>query len=91
MLLRPKTIVMSPTNVGATLIICQWEFDDEVNHLLMHKKLLAVKWVGGVELELIAIATGGRNLKLLNLYFFSLHFSIYLLDSCTLDHFRLKF
>lgn len=38
----------------------QWGFDDEANHLLMHEKLPAVRWVGGVELELIAIATGGR-------------------------------
>eukprot|EP00232_Nephroselmis_pyriformis_P023766 CAMPEP_0182855680 /NCGR_PEP_ID=MMETSP0034_2-20130328/1986_1 /TAXON_ID=156128 /ORGANISM="Nephroselmis pyriformis, Strain CCMP717" /LENGTH=536 /DNA_ID=CAMNT_0024986683 /DNA_START=96 /DNA_END=1706 /DNA_ORIENTATION=+ len=45
---------------GATLIICQWGFDDEANHLLMQEKLPAVRWVGGVELELLAIATGGR-------------------------------
>jgi len=40
--------------------ICQWGFDDEANHLLYQQKLPAVRWVGGVELELIAIATGGR-------------------------------
>eukprot|EP00271_Cylindrocystis_brebissonii_P015729 TRINITY_DN38713_c0_g1_i1.p1 TRINITY_DN38713_c0_g1~~TRINITY_DN38713_c0_g1_i1.p1 ORF type:complete len:537 (+),score=146.67 TRINITY_DN38713_c0_g1_i1:217-1827(+) len=45
---------------GATLVICQWGFDDEANHLLMKRELPAVRWVGGVELELIAIATGGR-------------------------------
>ncbi|KAG8459216.1 hypothetical protein KFE25_005727 [Diacronema lutheri] len=45
---------------GANLVICQWGFDDEANHLLMQHKLPAVRWVGGVELELIAIATGGR-------------------------------
>lgn len=45
-------------DVGATLVICQWGFDDEANHLLMHRGLPAVRWVGGVELELIAIATG---------------------------------
>jgi len=45
---------------GANLIICQWGFDDEANHLLYQNKLPAVRWVGGVELELIAIATGGR-------------------------------
>merc|ERR1711977_663652 len=45
---------------GATLAICQWGFDDEANHLLMQENLPAVRWVGGVELELIAIATGGR-------------------------------
>jgi len=46
--------------VGANLIICQWGFDDEANHLLFQNQLPAVRWVGGVELELIAIATGGR-------------------------------
>merc|ERR1712190_163373 len=45
---------------GANLAICQWGFDDEANHLLYQHKLPAVRWVGGVELELIAIATGGR-------------------------------
>jgi len=45
---------------GCNLIICQWGFDDEANHLLYQNKLPAVRWVGGVELELIAIATGGR-------------------------------
>merc|ERR1712217_1001203 len=47
-------------NAGANLVICQWGFDDEANHLLYQNKLPAVRWVGGVELELIAIATGGR-------------------------------
>merc|ERR1719181_818614 len=45
---------------GANLVICQWGFDDEANHLLMQEKLPAVRWVGGVELELIAIATNAR-------------------------------
>jgi T-complex protein 1 subunit epsilon len=45
---------------GATLAICQWGFDDEANHLLLHHNLPAVRWVGGVEIELIAMATGGR-------------------------------
>lgn len=45
---------------GATLVICQWGFDDEANYLLFRNELPAVRWVGGVELELIAIATGGR-------------------------------
>jgi len=45
---------------GTDLVLCQWGFDDEANHLLLQKKLPAVRWVGGVELELIAIATNGR-------------------------------
>ena len=35
-------------------------FDDEANHLLMQAGLPAVRWVGGVEIELIAVATGAR-------------------------------
>merc|ERR1712212_1171335 len=45
---------------GANLAICQWGFDDEANHLLLQRGLPAVRWVGGPEIELIAIATGGR-------------------------------
>ena len=45
---------------GANVILCQWGFDDEANHLLMHHNLPAVRWVGGVEIELLAIATGAR-------------------------------
>jgi T-complex protein 1 subunit epsilon len=45
---------------GAGLVICQWGFDDEANHLLMHHNLPAVRWVGGVEIELLALATGAR-------------------------------
>ncbi|KAB2052968.1 hypothetical protein ES319_A12G155900v1 [Gossypium barbadense] len=51
-------MVQKCNDVGATLVICQWGFDDEANHLLMPRNLPAVRWVGGVELELIAIATG---------------------------------
>ena len=39
---------------------CLPGFDDEANHLLMHNNLPAVRWVGGVELELLALATGAR-------------------------------
>merc|ERR1719424_1373624 len=45
---------------GANLVICQWGFDDEANHLLMQNDLPAIRWVGGVELELIAIACNAR-------------------------------
>uniref|UniRef100_A0A7S1TNJ9 T-complex protein 1 subunit epsilon n=1 Tax=Erythrolobus australicus TaxID=1077150 RepID=A0A7S1TNJ9_9RHOD len=45
---------------GATLVVCQWGFDDEANYLLLKNELPAIRWVGGVEIELIAIATGGR-------------------------------
>merc|ERR1712093_761518 len=45
---------------GCNLVMCQWGFDDEANHLLLQNDLPAVRWVGGVEIELLAIATGGR-------------------------------
>ena len=47
-------------DTGANVVICQWGFDDEANHLLLQNKLPAVRWVGGPEIELIAIATNGR-------------------------------
>eukprot|EP01006_Ploeotia_vitrea_P055038 TRINITY_DN67951_c1_g2_i1.p1 TRINITY_DN67951_c1_g2~~TRINITY_DN67951_c1_g2_i1.p1 ORF type:complete len:537 (+),score=33.56 TRINITY_DN67951_c1_g2_i1:55-1665(+) len=55
-----STMVKQCKDSGANLVICQWGFDDEANHLLLQNELPAVRWVGGVELELIAIATGGR-------------------------------
>lgn len=55
-----RSLCFKLQDVGATLVICQWGFDDEANHLLMHRNLPAVRWVGGVELELIAIATGNN-------------------------------
>merc|ERR1719324_630973 len=45
---------------GANLVICQWGFDDEANHLLMQNELPAIRWVGGVEIELLAIACNAR-------------------------------
>jgi len=53
-------MVKKVKDTGANLVICQWGFDDEANHLLFQNQLPAVRWVGGPELELIAIATGGR-------------------------------
>ena len=45
---------------GATIALCQWGFDDEANHLLLQNELPAVRWVGGVDIELVAMATGAR-------------------------------
>ena len=53
-------MVQQVKDSGANLVICQWGFDDEANHLLLQNSLPAVRWVGGVEIEHIAIATGGR-------------------------------
>lgn len=36
---------------GANVVLCQWGFDDEANHLLMQNKLPSVRWVGGLEIE----------------------------------------
>lgn len=55
-----KEMVKQVKDSGANLVICQWGFDDEANHLLLQNDLAAVRWVGGVEIEHIAIATGGR-------------------------------
>merc|ERR1712178_228491 len=53
-------MVQKVKDTGANLVICQWGFDDEANHVLYQNDLPAVRWVGGVEIELIAIATGAR-------------------------------
>merc|ERR1712070_332250 len=55
-----RDMIQRVKDAGANLVICQWGFDDEANHLLMQNQLPAVRWVGGVEIELIAIATGAR-------------------------------
>lgn len=55
-----EDMVQQVKDAGANLVICQWGFDDEANHLLLQRQLPAVRWVGGPEIELIAIATGGR-------------------------------
>jgi len=55
-----EEMIKQVKDTGANLAICQWGFDDEANHLLLQNDLPAVRWVGGPEIELIAIATGGR-------------------------------
>ncbi|KAI5474842.1 hypothetical protein MNV49_002346 [Pseudohyphozyma bogoriensis] len=55
-----EQMIKQVKDTGANLVICQWGFDDEANHLLMQNDLPAVRWVGGPEIELIAIATNGR-------------------------------
>jgi len=40
-------------DTGANLVICQWGFDDEANHLLLQNELPAVRWVGGPEIEVL--------------------------------------
>ena len=61
-----KKMVQNVKDSGANVVICQWGFDDEANHLLMHNNLPAVRWVGGAEIEQIALATGGRIINNFN-------------------------
>ncbi|KCV69360.1 T-complex protein 1 subunit epsilon [Fonticula alba] len=55
-----EDMILRVKESGSNLVVCQWGFDDEANHLLMLHDLPAIRWVGGPELELIAIATNGR-------------------------------
>lgn len=55
-----REMIQKIKDSGANLVMCQWGFDDEANHLLLQQELPAVRWVGGVEIEHLAIATGGR-------------------------------
>jgi len=55
-----KDMVQRVKDSGANVVLCQWGFDDEANHLLLQNGLVAVRWVGGVEIEHLAMATGAR-------------------------------
>lgn len=55
-----RNMVAKCKESGANIVLCQWGFDDEANHLLKQANLPAVRWVGGQDIELIAMATGGR-------------------------------
>jgi len=55
-----KEMVQKCKDSGANVVMCQWGFDDEANHLLYQQGLPAVRWVGGVELELLAMSTNSR-------------------------------
>jgi len=46
-----EEMIKKVKDTGANLVICQWGFDDEANHLLLQNKLPAVRWVGGPEIE----------------------------------------
>lgn len=46
-----QDMIQKVKDTGANLVICQWGFDDEANHLLMQNDLPAVRWVGGPEIE----------------------------------------
>lgn len=46
-----EEMVQKVKDCGANLVICQWGFDDEANHLLLQNELPSVRWVGGPEIE----------------------------------------
>ena len=50
-----EEMVQQVKDAGANLVICQWGFDDEANHLLLQRELPAVRWVGGPEIEVRVI------------------------------------
>ena len=51
---RELIVMWQVKSTGANLVICQWGFDDEANHLLLQRELPAVRWVGGPEIEVSA-------------------------------------
>ena len=55
-----RDMVKKIKDSGANIAMCQWGFDDEANHLLQQSGLLAVRWVAGGDVELLAMATSGR-------------------------------
>mmetsp|Transcript_20931 Transcript_20931/g.18269 ORF Transcript_20931/g.18269 Transcript_20931/m.18269 type:complete len:541 (+) Transcript_20931:42-1664(+) len=54
-----KDMVKKVKDSGANVVLCQWGFDDEANHLLLQNGINAVRWVGGVDIELLSLTTGG--------------------------------
>lgn len=60
-----ESMIRMVKDTGANLVICQWGFDDEANHLLMQNELPAVRWVGGPEIEVSALRyTWKRDLRM---------------------------
>lgn len=49
-----EDMIRQVKDTGANLVICQWGFDDEANHLLLQNELPAVRWVGGPEIEVLS-------------------------------------
>eukprot|EP01112_Ceratiomyxa_fruticulosa_P017097 TRINITY_DN5265_c0_g1_i1.p1 TRINITY_DN5265_c0_g1~~TRINITY_DN5265_c0_g1_i1.p1 ORF type:complete len:322 (+),score=51.30 TRINITY_DN5265_c0_g1_i1:714-1679(+) len=53
-----KKIVSKLKECGVNIVICQWGIDGVINHMLMTNGINVVTWVGGDELERVALATG---------------------------------
>lgn len=45
---------------GTDVVLCQWGFDDEANHLLIKNNLNAVRWISGTDIELLAMSSGAK-------------------------------
>lgn len=63
-----QEMIKKVKDTGANLVICQWGFDDEANHLLMQNDLPSVRWVGGPEIEVRPFHTSSWGAKMLTLY-----------------------
>ncbi|WUR02576.1 T-complex protein 1 subunit epsilon (CCT5) [Vairimorpha necatrix] len=53
-------MIKSLKDAKVDLVMCQWGFDDEANSLLMENNLPAIRWVGGNDLDLIAVHVNGN-------------------------------
>jgi len=53
-------MIKSIKDSGANVVMCQWGFDDEANHMLLRENLPAVRWLGGPDIELVSIATNSN-------------------------------
>lgn len=58
-----RDMIQRVKDSGANLVICQWGFDDEANHLLMQNDLAAVRWVGGPEIEVRSLSCFPEEIK----------------------------
>jgi len=59
-------IISQVKKSGSNVLVCQWGFDDEGNHLLLRNKISAIRWVSGLELELLAISCGAHIIPRFN-------------------------
>lgn len=49
-----EEMIAAVKRTGADVVLCQWGFDDEANSMLAAAGLMAVRWVGGHELGMLA-------------------------------------
>lgn len=67
---RFEQMIKQVKDTDANLVNCQWDFDDEANHLLMQNQLPNVRSVGGPDIEVweaaecMHVALLGRHIML---------------------------